>query len=777
MRIARRWWSAAVVAGGLLVAPGPGGAADTNARAAASPGHAPVATALDAVASAISRGVRSAAGRRLPSGYPYGLVSSERLLGTLHDYTAIGAHQGWRCCGSRGEAEAIDFILDRLARSDHLAGLGMEVERQSFRTIAGMDMWQSKLEVMVDGELREVPADAATGHPYRINLARLFDSDGDLTDSEPNPVVVEGPVVALRSIEDLEALDQGELAGSVALLDYGLADSQIVDGSEVYARFLRVVESGPAALVLITTGSNRIGDSHGSFVGESSLLSWAQSDPPVPTLFARIEDMAGAGIGDWDDLTAVGFARIAWDTDIRSPGQSGNVVARIPGRDSSRAVILSAHLDSPNSPGALDNGSGTVALLEVARVLEVARIRPEVDVYLVWFGCHERGMHGSPHFAATHQEVLDRALAIIELDALARPLDGIGEAINLESWSYSRFGDDRKTFPDDLSDRVSRLGIDVLTWNMPGLLSDVSGFVGYDVPNALLDNLNFDEMSEFPSLHFPSHWHDPYDTVELARDVRGVYEDLTRIMLAAALEIGSDAPDLRVTPTPDRLAVFVGSHTEALHMGPTGLIELGMTLAWSGFDVDLVPYGQAVTSGDLEDADLVIVLPVVDYPHDLTDVAVYDEAWTPEEIDVLESYVDGGGFLIVTNSGHRLWFSNSTMEVNEDWSDVNDLATRFGVTYREGTFSRERALTVGSGAFVSGVESLWMATDNGVAFDVQNDAATVLAAVEGDPAAVLIEVGDSGGQVLVLADLGILGDGRSEDDNPTFWLNLARQVR
>jgi hypothetical protein len=777
MGIARRWWSVAILVGGLAVAPGPLGAADTKARVADSAGRAAVVTSANAVTTTASREIRPAPGRRLPSGYPYGLVSSEHLLDTLRDYTAIGAHQGWRCCGSRGEAEAIEFLIDRLARFDHLTGLGMDVERQSFRTIAGMDMWQSRLELMVEGELREVPADAPTGHPYRINLARLFDSDGDLTDSEPDPVVVEGPVVALGSIEDLEALDPGELSGSVSVLDYALVDSQLMDGMEVYNRFLRVVEASPSALVLVTTGSNRIGDSFGTFVGESSLLSWAQSDPPVPTLFARLEDMAGTGVGEWDDLAAVGSARMTWDTDIRSPGQSGNVVARIPGSDSSAAVILSAHLDSPNSPGALDNGSGTVALLEVARVLEVARIRPEVDVYLVWFGCHERGMHGSPHFAATHQEVLDRTLAIIELDALARPLDGIGEAINLESWSYARFGDDRIPLPDDLSDRVSPLGIDALTWDMPGLLSDVSGFVGYDVPNALLDNLNFDEMESLPSLHYPSHWHDPYDTVELAYDVRDVYEDLTRILLAAVIETGSDAPDLRVTPSPDRRAVFVGSHTEALHMSPTSLTELGMTLAWFGFDVDLVPYGQALTREDIEDADLVIVLPVVDYPHELTDLTVYDEAWTPGELDLLESYVDGGGFLIITNSAHRMSFSNSTIEFNEDWSDVNQLATRFGVTFREGAIPGALAEVVGSEPLTAGVETLWLASDNGVPFDVEHGDATVLATVEDELVVVLLEVGDSGGQVLVLSDLGIIGDGRSEGDNPTFWLNLAQQVR
>jgi hypothetical protein len=122
--------------------------------------------------------------------------------------------------------------------------------------------------------------------------------------------------------------------------------------------------------------------------------------------------------------------------------------------DSSRATILSAHLDSPNCPGALDNGSGSASLLEVARVLDRSRTVPPVDVYLVWFGCHEKGVFGSAHFAATHQELLDRTLGMIELDAMARPLNGLDDPVNLESWSYARLGDNTLPLPEFLQDEA-----------------------------------------------------------------------------------------------------------------------------------------------------------------------------------------------------------------------------------------------------------------------------------------------------------------------------------
>ena len=139
--------------------------------------------------------VRRTTGRRVPGHFPYTLVSSDRMLADLEQLTAIGAHSGWRCCGSRGEEQARDLIEAWLGELDFLGGLGMEVERSTFRTVAGMEMWESRLELVIDGEVREVPADALTGDPYRVWSARAFDSDGGLADRDRDPVVAEGDAV------------------------------------------------------------------------------------------------------------------------------------------------------------------------------------------------------------------------------------------------------------------------------------------------------------------------------------------------------------------------------------------------------------------------------------------------------------------------------------------------------------------------------------------------------------------------------------------------------
>ena len=45
-------------------------------------------------------------------------------------------------------------------------------------------------------------------------------------------------------------------------------------------------------------------------------------------------------------------------------------------------------------------------------------------------------------------------------------------------------------------------------------------------------------------------------------------------------------------------------------MSPFAMTGFGMALAWAGYDVDLIPYGQPVTAEDLAGVDLVVALQV-----------------------------------------------------------------------------------------------------------------------------------------------------------------------
>ena len=642
----------------------------------------------------------------LPPGDPFDLISQENLFAFMKDLTGIQPYSGWRNSATQGEAEALDYVAERLGEFEYLHSLGLELERQSFHVFLATELWETQLHLTVNGQEIEVDADGLRGPRDDIAQALRFDSDGALNDSTHDPAVVAGPVILVRSTDEIRALRQADVRDKIVFLDYAVIDRALLGKERTIGIASDLLAKEPAGLVLVTQFSNQPGESHGSFVGDLSALSWVETSVAPPTLYVRLEDMTPAGIESWDDLAQVEAARLTWDADVFSPGNSGNMVARIPGTDPSRAVILGAHIDSPNGPGAMDDGSGSVMLLEVARVLDVARFQPATDLYLVWFGSEELGLYGSYHFASTHQELLDRTLAMLQTDMLSRPLDTIDAYLNLVTWSYGRLGDDRLTWPDYLTQAADQQGIWMYPMNYYGIESDNTAFAGFDVPNANLIYMDFPAMNKVGGVHYACHIHDPYDTLDLAREVGDVLEQMTRVALTAGLGTGQENPDLRVAPRPDRRALFVASHTESVHMAPTTFTDLGMALAWEGFDVDMIPYGQTVTAADLQDADLVVVLPTLDYPSPDGDPYLYDDAWGQEEIGALEAYVAGGGLLVLTNSANRLKYNNRVEDPNEDWGDVNVLAERFGVSYQDGTLSDTTAWTEGGSLLMEGVSSL-----------------------------------------------------------------------
>jgi hypothetical protein len=720
-------------------------------------------------------GQTSQATPALPSEDPYALISQANLLATLEDLTAIQPHSGWRNSGTVGEAEALDYMANRLAELEYLQDLGLELERQDFRVFMATELWETRLTLTVDGEATEVPADGMRGHRDNIAQALRFDSDGALNDTRRDPVALERPVVAVGTRQELDALGPEDVEGKVLLVDYAVVDF-FTNGNQQSARNVAaLLAKRPAGIVFVTRFSNQPRESHGTFAGEGSIFNEVNEAWAPPTLVVRLEDLAGLGIQSWDDLARVESAGLTWDADMLSPAASGNLAARIPGRDPARAVLLGAHIDSPNAPGALDDGSGSAVLLEVARVLDAGRVQPESDVYLVWFGSEELGLYGSYHFAATHQDLLDRTLAMLQVDMLSYPLDGIQAGLDLVTWGYGRLGESRLAWPEYLAAEAAKRGVESRPVNCYGLESDNSAFAGFDVPNANLIYKNDQQMGMYGPIHYATHVHDPYDTVALAREVADVFEHMARVALTAALEAGRAAADLRVAPVSVHRAVFVASHTEPVHVGPTTFVDMGMALAMAGFDVDILPYGQAVTVEALAGADLVVALPVIDYPAADAGPGAYDEAWTEAEMAALEDYAAAGGLLVLTNSAHRLKYGNTVLDENEDWQDANALAERFGVTYRAGTWPADRpAATDGEGPLTAGLEHLELADGNGVPFSIDGAGqAQVLAQVEGAPAAALLSYGEAGGEVLALADVGMLGAEWGQPANLGFWQNLA----
>ena len=92
------------------------------------------------------------------------------------------------------------------------------------------------------------------------------------------------------------------------------------------------------------------------------------------------------------------------DAEIQeSPSAKGtlhNVIARIPGRDPSRALLILTHPDSV-SFGAGDNASGVAVLLETARALQTGA-QPRSDIILLFDDGEEEDYLGGYAFAQSH---------------------------------------------------------------------------------------------------------------------------------------------------------------------------------------------------------------------------------------------------------------------------------------------------------------------------------------------------------------------------------------
>ncbi|KAF9096331.1 Leucine aminopeptidase 1 [Mortierella sp. GBA35] len=103
-----------------------------------------------------------------------------------------------------------------------------------------------------------------------------------------------------------------------------------------------------------------------------------------------------------------------------------SIIARFEGKDDSLAnqpVIVGAHQDSVNmwlpmlrSPGADDDGSGTVTILEVFRSLVGTGFRPTRPVEFHWYSAEEAGLLGSQDVAKEYQQKGVDVIAMIQND-------------------------------------------------------------------------------------------------------------------------------------------------------------------------------------------------------------------------------------------------------------------------------------------------------------------------------------------------------------------------
>jgi len=118
-------------------------------------------------------------------------------------------------------------------------------------------------------------------------------------------------------------------------------------------------------------------------------------------------------------------------------GYSKNVIAELPGYgDASKVVIIGAHYDSRSTsisnpdqraPGADDNGSGTSAVLELARVFAQSGTKFNFTLRFASWSGEEQGLYGSRAYAAKVKAEGQNIIAALNADMIGyrRPNTGV----------------------------------------------------------------------------------------------------------------------------------------------------------------------------------------------------------------------------------------------------------------------------------------------------------------------------------------------------------------
>ena len=153
---------------------------------------------------------------------------------------------------------------------------------------------------------------------------------------------------------------------------------------------------------------------------------------------------------------------------------ANNIVAEIIGTEKpDEVVIVGAHLDSWElGQGTIDNGVGSVSLLETARVLSFLDAKPKRTIRFILFMGEEFGLYGSKAYVKEHSSMLENIVMMLNMDMVGDP------------YSFNSYGhEEALPFLKKLAADLQGFGLspDKVT-NKAGLHSDHQSFTLAGVP-------------------------------------------------------------------------------------------------------------------------------------------------------------------------------------------------------------------------------------------------------------------------------------------------------
>ncbi len=271
---------------------------------------------------------------------------------------------GKRVAGTAGSQAATDYIASEFQKS------GLEVTKQPFE----FEFWED----------RGTAVEMLAPESEKIDAQLMTYSAGGK---------VEGDLVAVPGLGSRDDFSKVNVRGKIALVKRGT----LTFGTKA----LNAQEAGAAAILVYN-------DRPQNFSGV------LREKVTIPTL-----SLSGATGENLLDLLQRGSARVRIESDSGLTKSTGyNVIGTLKGK-SDETIVLGGHYDSVAAgPGAVDNGSGTATLLELARVL-ARRGQPEHTMVFIAFDAEEEGLLGSAAYVkGLSNEQIAKIRAMLNFDML-----------------------------------------------------------------------------------------------------------------------------------------------------------------------------------------------------------------------------------------------------------------------------------------------------------------------------------------------------------------------
>ncbi|MHC5037493.1 MAG: M20/M25/M40 family metallo-hydrolase [Planctomycetota bacterium] len=257
---------------------------------------------------------------------------------------------------------------------------------------------------------------------------------------------------------------------------------------------------------------------------------------------------------------------------VRGRPKCFNVIGILKGADavlSKECIVVGAHYDSlgfgdvgalagkPGRifPGADDNGSGTVGVMEVAEAFSALPFRPRRSLVFICFTAEEVGLYGSRAFASKPPFPRAKTVAMLNMDMISRGrpnrlgISGVGTAEIFESM---------------IRKANKEVGIQLRLGKFAGGGSDHASFYARRIP------VLFFYTGGNPDYHRPSDTVDKVNFDNLTKTAKLVY------LVAARLSAVDDKPAfvaLKRPPRQTRKGVRLGFYPDNWYDGKGALIE------------------------------------------------------------------------------------------------------------------------------------------------------------------------------------------------------------